>query len=172
MRSQIQDSTYETLRPEQRVRAAVSATARGDDREIARLRETCPKYVYKMTDPAYADTMDKLMSLAAVIEADMRGHALDFATDMLERTRAKAKSTPPADVEEDRSDLALAYAAAVAEAWKRLLDELGIDRDEMERAGPPRHPMAWGLADMGEARASVEEELVGELLAAYRERLA
>lgn len=154
----IPDSVYEALTTHQRVRAAVSAEARGDDAEVERLKRTCGRETYSITDPAYSDTMQGLMSLSLAIETDLRGLALSML---------QAAKQPQAD---DYLDLILEEAASVAAAWGRLMAEWGIDPREMEKAGAPRHPCTGALLKLSAGMENPNQ--VERCLKAFREVLA
>lgn len=117
---------YARLSPPERIRAAISAMARGDDEEVTKLKTTCPKKSFLMTDPAYSEAMERLMHLSMAIESDLRGMTLDFF--MASRLGAL-----------DAVDQTLADAASLETAWQALLAEHGIPREEMRKAEPTRH---------------------------------
>jgi hypothetical protein len=48
---------YPGLRVDERFKLMLSAFARGDDGEVRRLKDTCPKKIYEMTDGDFADRM-------------------------------------------------------------------------------------------------------------------
>ena len=70
----IPQSVHEKLTPAQRIRAAVAAAARGDDAELERLKTTAGMMPYKITDPRYADGMERLALLMLAHEADHHLH--------------------------------------------------------------------------------------------------
>lgn len=55
----IPKSVHENLTPEQRIRAAGAAAARGDKTELDRLKTTAGMLNFRITDPHYADSMDR-----------------------------------------------------------------------------------------------------------------
>jgi hypothetical protein len=143
------------LSASERIRAAVSAMARGDTEELQTLKETCPRKSFRMTDPAYSEGMERLLALALAVESDLQVMALDFLV-------ASRLEVPEAVHE------AVATAAALESAWREFLAELGIPRREMSEAGPPRHHAVktiLHLADGEEDAATVQSCL--ESMRAY-----
>jgi hypothetical protein len=143
------------LSASERIRAAVSAMARGDDEELQTLKETCSKKPYLMTDPAYSEAMERLLALALAVESDLQAMALDFFL--------ASRLEVPEVVHES-----VATAAALESAWQEFLAELGIPRHEMTNAGPPRHHAVktiLHLADGEENAAAVQSCL--ESMRAY-----
>ena len=137
------------LSASERIRAAVSAMARNDEGELQTLRETCPKKSYLMNDAAYSDGMERLLSLAMAVESDLQGMALNFLL-------ASRMEVP------DAMQAALAEAAAYDTAWKAFLAELGIDHEEMSKAGPSRHIAVATILSLGAGEqdpAAVESAL-------------
>lgn len=118
---------YQSLTPEQRVAAAISATARDDKDELQRLKVTCPMRNVRETDERYAGIMLKLMNLSMFLECDIRGIAMN---DLLNRLNGTG--------EEITRDHIMEIASRLS-AWRQFAEERGIDADEMEQAGMPRH---------------------------------
>lgn len=123
----INESVYEKLTPQQRVQAAVSALARGDDTEIDRLRRTCPKKTYIQTDARFSDTMDRLLIFGLALSHDLLTTAMD-ATAWRD------------DAESFRHGL---QRLANVEAVGRLVFERCGIVEDTDRAAlmPPQHPM-------------------------------
>jgi hypothetical protein len=61
---------YDQLKPGERFTLTLEALGRDDDPEIARLRSTCPKKVYRQSDEAYAGRMEasQIVGLAVCLE--------------------------------------------------------------------------------------------------------
>jgi hypothetical protein len=134
---------YESLTAPERMRAAVSAQARNDDAELLKLKETCPKNSYLMTDSGYYDGMVNLMATALVVEYDLMAAAMDFHTA----------------VEEEVPEIvarAMHTAASVETAWRELLAEMGIPWLEMSQAGPPRHHAVKTLLQISAAAETAD----------------
>lgn len=132
----IPDSVYSSLTPAQRMAATISAIARGDESERERLKRTCEKHAYLITDPEYTNRMEKIMDVAMAIECEMRGYAIEFFAASREE-------------DADAQEAAIVKAQSVHVAWKEILIECGIDAGEMEKAGPPRHPFVTALLTLG-----------------------
>lgn len=109
---QIKSSAYENLTPQQRVIAAMEACARDDGDELRRLRDTCPKLIYKMTDAKYSDTMQSLSILAITVENDLRGLAIGFLLSC--------------DEENCDRFAFLSSILSIRDAWHEILNGRGI----------------------------------------------
>lgn len=135
---------YENLSPAERIRAAVSALARNDDAEIQTLKVTCPKQAYLMTDPAFSEGMERLMTLAIVVEYDLMALALDYFL------ASRQKSF-------DAADKAISDAVSLEIAWRESLAEIGIPWQDMLDADPPRHRAVKAILHVGEGEETAEE---------------
>lgn len=120
----IKDSVYESLTSRQRVIATIEAEARGDDDEVRRLRDTCPKKNYLQTDAAYTDMMMRLIILTLSVEADIRGNTIGVLISVIMD-------------HDDALHVFLKRIANIQEAWHQMLEELGIDSNSMKKFGPP-----------------------------------
>ena len=58
---------YDRLDPDERFRLALEATARGDEEEIERLRDTCPRVRYTAIDIAYSDSISGSLKMTMLI---------------------------------------------------------------------------------------------------------
>lgn len=108
---------YENLTAEQRVRAAVSAVARGDESEAKKLRETCPKHTYRMNESAFTDRMESLMLLSLAVECDQRGAALDFLRASYQAREIDPKDTKALLKNDDIREDILRDIASIDQAW-------------------------------------------------------
>jgi len=63
---------YSKLTPPERFTLAVSAMSRDDDVELSRLRDTCPRRVYRLSDTHYTDRMEQSFHVAAAVMLDLR----------------------------------------------------------------------------------------------------
>jgi len=144
------------LSASERIRAAVSAIARGDTEELRTLQETCPKKSYSMTDPAYSDGMDRLLMLALAVESALQGLALDFYFT--------ARMG-----EHEAGNEAVTGSASLESAWREFLAEMGIPRREMSEAGPPRHHTVKALIQISEGEE--DAAAVQTILESFREYL-
>jgi len=131
------------LSASERIRAAVSAMARGDAEELQTLKETCPKKSYLMTDPAYSEAMERLLALALAVESDLQGMTLDFFL----ASRGE---------DHEAVDDVIAAAAALEAAWREFLAELGIPRREMHEAGPPRHHAVKAILQLSDGEEDAD----------------
>lgn len=131
------------LSASERIRAAVSAMARGDDEELQTLKETCPKKTYLITDPAYSESMERLLALALAVESDLQAMTLNFFL----ASRGKDHET----VHE-----AIAAAAALEAAWREFLAELGIPCREMQEVGPPRHHAVKAILQLSDGEEDAD----------------
>ena len=55
---------YKRFIPEERINLTLAALVRGDEKEVQRLKKSCPKKQYSLNDAAYSDNMVKLMQIA------------------------------------------------------------------------------------------------------------
>ena len=143
----ISTATYEALTPEERVQAAISALSRNDEKEIARLSTTCPKRTFTMTDPRYSDRMDVLHRLGAIVEANLRGFALDFF--IFSRPGLNATHDGRLACLE-REEWAESEFGNLLVAWRRFLAECGLDVEEAERALRSPHPAVTVLSQVAD----------------------
>ncbi len=150
---------YANLSPIERVRAAVSATARDDHAELQILKDTCPKKTYLMTDPAYSDVMDRLFSLVVSLELDLAGFALDFQTARLRKGMERC----------DIQECALTATASLVAAMDQLFAEMGLDPQAIAKSSPPRHPYVYATIRISEGEADLD--LVEAYLQGMREIL-
>ncbi len=143
------------LSASERIRAAVSAIARGDNEELGTLWETCQRKVYRMADAAFSDGMERLLKLALIVEIDLARLMLDY----LLAARRK-------DFEAEQQ--AFVGAASLEFAWGELLSEMGIPRSEMAEAGPPRHYAVKTLLQISEGEEDAADvQTILELLREY-----
>lgn len=148
---------HASLSPSARIRASVSAIARGDDEELKTLAETCPRKTYRQADTAFLDRMEGIIKLSMAVTADLQGLALDFFI--------------AARVEDAESmKTALVVLASVEAAWQTILSDLGIDPEEMAKAAPPRHDAVGTL--LGIAAGREHPEIIEAHLDAMRAHLA
>lgn len=148
---------HQGLTAPERIRAAISAMARGDESELETLKTTCPKKSFLITDPDYSDAIQRLLELALAVESDLQRNALDFLLSYrLE--------------EYEMVSLARVSAHILEAAWSAFLDELGIPREEMAKAGPPRHHAVESI--LGLAREEPDEKAVEFILNHIRESFA
>ena len=132
--NKITTSVYENLTPKQRVVASIEAESRGDAAERKRLIQTCPKVTYCQNDAKFSETMDRLLTAAAGIECELRGHALSFLFAMLNDPK--------------NAHTFLQASADIREAWRMTITNMGIDPEAMRKAGPPANPILEIIADM------------------------
>ena len=136
---QIKDSAYEKLTTRERIIASMEAVARGDDEEKKRLVRTCPKKHYMQTDAAYSERMETLMDMAAIIEGDLRGHALCLYFLLM----------PEEEREENVFDTLMICTQKMANiitAWENVLKAEGIDPAVMQRVTSDlTHPIITNL---------------------------
>src|ERR687890_581736 len=58
---------YDRFDPDERFRLALEAMARGDEEEIERLRDTCPRVRYTAIDIAYSDRISGSLKMTMLI---------------------------------------------------------------------------------------------------------
>src|SRR5215210_4866874 len=58
---------YDRLDPDERFRLVLEATARGDEEEIERLRDTCPRVKYTAIDIAYSDRISGSLKITIML---------------------------------------------------------------------------------------------------------
>lgn len=126
MKRLLHDRHYTTLTGAERTAVALAALARGDDAELARLKATCPRLLYKMTDPDYSDRVQTLLTLTLATECDLRGWALVAAT-------CAQGDRDPAPV--------LRRMHEIVGGLERFAAEHGIDPAHLRAAGAPRHEL-------------------------------
>lgn len=80
---------YDRLSPDERVKLTILAMSRGDDEEVKRLRQTCPRKAYSMSDAAYLDKMDGVISITRLCVAVLMLHNKD-----LEKVKLLEELTP------------------------------------------------------------------------------
>lgn len=151
---------YENLSIQERIRAAVLASARDDKEELEILKKTCPKRNFLMTDPDYSEGMANLFSLLVFEEYLLTLCALDFQT---------ARSRNGKNVWEFQES-ALTATASIITALNQLITEMGLDPEAMAQNGPPRHPYVTATVTMSEGEE--DPELVEVHLQHMREYLA
>lgn len=158
----IPDSVYTTLTPAERIRAAISASARQDTAELDRLRTTCRMRQFKITDPDYSEPLVRLSGLLMAHECEQRGLALSFLSasrvgdeeDATERLAARATS-----------DAALEQFAINQDSLAAFAANEGIDAADLRAMGPPPHPLVAVMAELAEgmAEVSIVAEAAAEL---------
>ena len=152
----IKRTIYTTLKARDRVAATVSALARDDAEEVQRLKKTCPKERYVANEDAYAETMETLGKIGAIVEVDLRGLAIDYL----------AHSTPGMEWETDAHRTLICYFASIREAWRRLAREHGIDFADLQAATAPHHDFVQRLTENAEGKH--DESQVQKYLTAMR----
>jgi hypothetical protein len=153
---------YGRLEADERFRAALEAEARGDDRELDRLVETCSRVVYNQNDVAFTDRVDAAHFLALAVALDLGPRlaklrmlgaisetlprAVAIGVDAAVETDAAAEELTPEDVERivgetlgrafDKVEARFrAEAAAVLEAFYRLCrEEMGLEPETVLKA--------------------------------------
>lgn len=120
------DRHYAALTGRERTVAAFAAMARDDKAELLRLKDTCPRKAYRMTDPDYSERMAALLDIALATEADLRGWAAT-ATFFVWQGHDAAP--------------AVACLRAIDAALDRFAAEQGIEPAHLRAASPPRHTL-------------------------------
>ncbi len=62
---------YDRFTPDERFRLAIEALVRGDEEEVQRLRDTCPREIYRMTELAYRDRIMRSMEMTMGVCLDL-----------------------------------------------------------------------------------------------------
>jgi hypothetical protein len=120
------DKYYAALTPSERVGAAIEAAARDDTLEIQRLRETCPRGLYRQTDPIFSDSMEQLSSLCVAVRHDQ----------MVQVARYLIGRQHDRELAQD----ALQSLASLEAGLKDIFDELGVAGDAADSFFKP-HPV-------------------------------
>jgi hypothetical protein len=121
----IKTTTYENLKPSQRVIAIIEAIAREDSEESQRLLKTCPRKNYAQADAEFSDKLEQVFIMALAVECDLRGHALNFFMALR--------------IEHEAIHKLLQNYADTLSAWHQALKSIGIEPETMRKAGPPRN---------------------------------
>jgi hypothetical protein len=157
MKLTIPKHIHENLSASERVRAAISAIARGDEYEIQILKETCPKLSVMMSDPAYSEKLKKLFNLALAVESDLQMATLSFLMS--------------SHLEEHELTVQASYSARATEAaWSAFLEEMGIPSGDMTKAGPPRHQAVKSLLKSRQGD-EISPEIIRPLIQSFRNHL-
>lgn len=156
----ISEKVYANLTAQERVRAAVLATARDDEAELQVLKDTCPRKSFWMTDPDYCETMMNLFDLLVFTEYQLGACALDFQSARLFKGKNRCEI----------QDGALVATASLISALDQLIAEKGLDPDAMAQIGPPRHPFVTAAVTMSEGEE--DPDLVECFLQSMRDHLA
>lgn len=151
----IKPSVYESLTVRQRVIATIEAEARGDDDEVLRLRDTCPKYTYRQADAEYSHAMLRIVVHSVAVESDIRGNIIGACMAMLmDHDEALQKF--------------LQNIANIRAAWCAVMQERGIEPDVMKKFSPPTHFSADLIYDL---LPKPDEKAVGVIAEGMREFL-
>ena len=158
MKLTIPKHIHENLSASERVRAAISAIARGDEYEIQILKETCPKLSVMMSDPAYSEKLKKLFNLALAVESDLQRATLSFLMySHLEDYELAVQASESVRVTEA--------------AWNKFLKEMGISRTDMTKASPPRHQAVKSLLKSRQ-EDEISPEIIEPLIQSFRNHIA
>jgi hypothetical protein len=124
---------YDRFRAHERFRLAIEALVREDEEEVNRLRDTCPREIYRMTELAYRERVRMSWKMTMI-----------FCLDLAPRL-AKLKM-----VEAFRETLPYVFNYCEDEAILAYLDgyEAG-SRRAWETAGKEGAPPGWGERDEG-----------------------
>lgn len=153
----IPSQIHQSLTAPERVRVAISAMARGDDEELQTIKATCRKRSFLITDPDFTDAIERLIYLSLAVESELQGYALDFLlSSHLEEYELVIQ--------------ARVSAHALESAWTSLLEEQGIPREDMAKAGPPRHHAVESILRL--SREEPDEKAVEFILNHLRESFA
>jgi hypothetical protein len=119
----LSDKYYEALDARERVSAAIEAASRDDGLEIQRLRQTCPQYNYRQTDPLFSDTMESLTSICMAVRLDQMNQVARWLV---------ARNEDPELAQE-----ALQSLADLEAGLRDIFDSLGAPGDAAEKFMPP-----------------------------------
>jgi hypothetical protein len=118
---QIKPMIYVSLTPHQRVIATIEAEARGDDAEVQRLIDGCPKKTYRMGDASYVDTIRSLTHVQLRTECMLLTMALAVAAGLY------------MDADDDTLKKPLQQIANLRTAWNEALQSEGIGVGAMRK---------------------------------------
>ena len=148
--SGLTDRTYAALKPQERLRAALSAAARHDDLELDRLIDTCQQKTYRMVDDEFMRPLRRFplmaerhhaklttMALAAVFAmhlADMVANRSLNSEDLGGNEEPETNPALSSDGEVKAADAAvhrlLAALRGAMEAWEAFCGEVGLSAQE------------------------------------------
>lgn len=128
---QVTDKVYRSLKPMERLRACVSALARGDREEADRLVDTCQEKLYRMPDMDFGYPLRTLGHLVtsherALYRASL-GVVLGSLMAKLQDEEGKGEESA-SRLTEASGQILLAQRVA----WSRFCDEIGIPEKELE----------------------------------------
>src|SRR5262245_34582465 len=131
---ELADRTYLGLRPDERLRATVSAIARRDEAEQDRLIATCPEKHYTMRDARYSEPLKALITFATMHHLLMARHAIgvlcaEYLGHMAESKPEKYGSA--AELADKYWTASVGGYRAHKAAWERFCRELKIPPAEM-----------------------------------------
>ena len=167
----ISNKSYENLTAEQRVRAAVAAVARGDESEVKRLRETCPKRTYRMNDAAFSDRLERLWSLSLAMECDLRGLTIRVLQGSSKALEIGDDNAEELDKVISETDEIIIEIASIDEAWRQTLEGLGIDLEDMNKAGMAHASVTESLLTHARQHYPPNSETVEEFRCAMEKNL-
>jgi hypothetical protein len=190
---------YDRLGPDERFRAAMEAEARGDERELKRLVDTCRRLVYKANDATFTDRVDaahfmvmavaidlgprlaKLRMLCAIRETLPHAVALgvdigvEDPGDLTPEDVSRIVDETLGQVFDKAENWLRSAAAAVYEAFARVCrDEMGVDPETVLKATlGPLYLDALGLdqLDGGKPDKAQLEEWHALFTRKWRERV-
>ncbi len=134
---------YDRFTPDERFRLAIEALVREDEAEVNRLRDTCPREIYRMTELAYRERITRSMEMTM-------GVCLDLVP-LLEQLKM---------IEAFRNTLPLTYNCCQDEAILAYFDgrELG-SRRAWAAAGKAGDLPGWEGGDEEEEDRAIEDDL-------------
>ncbi len=119
---------YDRLTPQERITLTIEARARGDIQEFEAIAGTCPKVLYRMNEPAYAEKMELLQTLSFI-------HAARFFRERGSAFAARVLFVlAPTDENAKFYALRVSELLAHREAWARFCDEIGQDPGKVMEA--------------------------------------
>ena len=158
----IKDAIYKELTPRQRIISMIEAIGRADAEEVERLKETCERKSYRISDLKYYGVLTRLFEMSMAVESDLRGMVINyidadsnkkqvmFAQEMDNNDfewndffkSMGIKKQPMTSVIESLQELQDMYIQKIANidcAWNELLESMGINKVSIGSAFAPRH---------------------------------
>lgn len=153
----IKDAIYKELTPRQRIISMIDAIGRADTEEVKRLKETCERKSYRMSDFKYYGVLTRLFEMSMAVESDLRGMVINYINADSNKKQVMSdidsewndflknmgvKEQPMASVIEslqECQDTCIQQIANIDCAWNELLESMGIKKESMRNAFAPRH---------------------------------
>lgn len=133
------DTVYRELQPQERLRATISALARGDEEEQDRLIRTCERKLYKMPDAEFSSPLKGVSAMAAMHYLLVMRLLVNFLlADKLIAATERAAETDPSKLEcrgyevaMQLWDVSVACFKGRQEAWQEFCRRTKLEPSEL-----------------------------------------